>query len=358
MVISAIVGALCLLAPSIIPWGSHFESARRVVPADVDADRRVRPVPVLPVEREHAAHRHDPGAAARHRDVARPRRDAGPEGRGSPPRPAHRPRRPRGRLRPLAPGTSRATGSSRSASTPRTAPWTWSRRTTSAGSQRRATSSAPTSRSSSTSPIPRRTPRRPRTCRASAARAWSCSRSSSAASPSASSSSARSGIDAFTDRDVELAQLLVREASTTFDNARLYDQLRLLAYRDPLTGLANRHRLQDHVDHALARLRGRSPNHAVGAVHRPRSLQAPERPLRAREGRSGAQGHRRAHPDDHPAGRYRRAGWAATSSPSCSRTSTTRASSRRSATGSSRASSSRSSSTTPRRSSARASAMR
>jgi diguanylate cyclase (GGDEF)-like protein len=73
-------------------------------------------------------------------------------------------------------------------------------------------------------------------------------------------SSARSK---FTDRDVELAQLLVREASTTFDNARLYDQLRLLAYRDPLTGLANRHRLQDHVDHALARLRGRSPNHAA-----------------------------------------------------------------------------------------------
>jgi diguanylate cyclase (GGDEF)-like protein len=68
---------------------------------------------------------------------------------------------------------------------------------------------------------------------------------------------------AFTERDVELAQLLVREASTTFDNARLYDELRLLAYRDPLTGLANRHRLQEHVDHALARLRGRSPNHAA-----------------------------------------------------------------------------------------------
>jgi diguanylate cyclase (GGDEF)-like protein len=65
---------------------------------------------------------------------------------------------------------------------------------------------------------------------------------------------------AFTDRDVELAQLLAREASTTFDNARLYDELRQLAYRDPLTGLANRSRLQDRVDHALARLRGRSPN--------------------------------------------------------------------------------------------------
>jgi diguanylate cyclase (GGDEF)-like protein len=68
---------------------------------------------------------------------------------------------------------------------------------------------------------------------------------------------------AFSDRDVELAMLLVREAAVTFDNARLTEQLRQLAYRDPLTGLANRSRLQDRVDHALDRLRGRSPNHAA-----------------------------------------------------------------------------------------------
>ncbi len=66
--------------------------------------------------------------------------------------------------------------------------------------------------------------------------------------------------NAFTERDIEIAQLLVREAAVTFENARLTDELRLLAYRDPLTGLANRSRLQDRVDHALARLRGRSPN--------------------------------------------------------------------------------------------------
>jgi diguanylate cyclase (GGDEF)-like protein len=36
-----------------------------------------------------------------------------------------------------------------------------------------------------------------------------------------------------------------------------------MAYRDPLTGLANRSRLQDRVDHAIARLLGRSPNHAA-----------------------------------------------------------------------------------------------
>ena len=68
---------------------------------------------------------------------------------------------------------------------------------------------------------------------------------------------------AFTDKDIDLARLLVREAAVTFDNARLYDELRQLAYRDPLTGLANRSRLQDRVDHALARLQGRSPNHAA-----------------------------------------------------------------------------------------------
>jgi diguanylate cyclase (GGDEF)-like protein len=72
---------------------------------------------------------------------------------------------------------------------------------------------------------------------------------------------ARSG--AFSERDVELAKMLVREAATTFDNARLYDELRQLAFRDPLTGLANRSRLQDRVDHALERTRGRSPKHAA-----------------------------------------------------------------------------------------------
>ena len=68
---------------------------------------------------------------------------------------------------------------------------------------------------------------------------------------------------AFSERDVELATMLVREASVTFDNVRLHDELRQLAYIDPLTGLANRSRLQDRIDHALERLRGRSPNHVA-----------------------------------------------------------------------------------------------
>ena len=70
-------------------------------------------------------------------------------------------------------------------------------------------------------------------------------------------------VKAFTERDVELAELLVREAAVTFDNARLHEEIRQLAFRDPLTGLANRSRLQDRVDHALDRLRGRSPNQAA-----------------------------------------------------------------------------------------------
>ncbi len=68
---------------------------------------------------------------------------------------------------------------------------------------------------------------------------------------------------AFGDRQIELAQLLVREAAVTFDNARLYDELRQQAYLDSLTGLANRARFHERVEHALARLRGRSPLHAA-----------------------------------------------------------------------------------------------
>jgi diguanylate cyclase (GGDEF)-like protein len=68
---------------------------------------------------------------------------------------------------------------------------------------------------------------------------------------------------AFSERQVVLAELLAREAAVTFDNARLYDELRQLAYRDPLTGLDNRARLQDRVEHALERIRGRSPHHAA-----------------------------------------------------------------------------------------------
>jgi len=69
--------------------------------------------------------------------------------------------------------------------------------------------------------------------------------------------------NAFQQRSIELARILAREAATNLDNARLHEEITAQAYRDSLTGLANRARLQERLDHALSRLRGRSPNHAA-----------------------------------------------------------------------------------------------
>ena len=74
-------------------------------------------------------------------------------------------------------------------------------------------------------------------------------------------SSDRSG--AFDDRGIELAGLLAREAAISLENARLYDQLHHQAFRDGLTGLANRVLFHDRVTHALDRLRGRSQHAAA-----------------------------------------------------------------------------------------------
>ncbi|HEX5241276.1 MAG TPA: EAL domain-containing protein [Candidatus Limnocylindrales bacterium] len=68
---------------------------------------------------------------------------------------------------------------------------------------------------------------------------------------------------AFDARRVELATLLTREAALTFDNVRLHGEIREQAFRDALTGLDNRSRFQERVQHALDRLRGRSPLHAA-----------------------------------------------------------------------------------------------
>jgi diguanylate cyclase (GGDEF)-like protein len=68
---------------------------------------------------------------------------------------------------------------------------------------------------------------------------------------------------AFDEREVELAKLLTSEAALTFDNARLHGEIKEQAFRDPLTGLANRSRFQERVEHSLDRLRGRSPKHAA-----------------------------------------------------------------------------------------------
>jgi diguanylate cyclase (GGDEF)-like protein len=67
----------------------------------------------------------------------------------------------------------------------------------------------------------------------------------------------------FTERGIQLAQLLAREAAVSLENARLYDQIHHQAFRDALTGLANRILFHDRVTHVLDRLRGRSPQRAA-----------------------------------------------------------------------------------------------
>ncbi|HEX5591382.1 MAG TPA: EAL domain-containing protein [Candidatus Limnocylindrales bacterium] len=68
---------------------------------------------------------------------------------------------------------------------------------------------------------------------------------------------------AFTDRAIELAQILAREAAVSLENARLYDEIHHQAFRDALTGLANRTLFHDRVSHVLDRIRGRSPRRAA-----------------------------------------------------------------------------------------------
>src|SRR5204863_7027738 len=68
---------------------------------------------------------------------------------------------------------------------------------------------------------------------------------------------------AFDERQIELAKVLTREAALTFDNARLYGEIREQAFRDPLTGLANRSRFHERVGPSLARLRRRPKRVAV-----------------------------------------------------------------------------------------------
>jgi diguanylate cyclase (GGDEF)-like protein len=68
--------------------------------------------------------------------------------------------------------------------------------------------------------------------------------------------------NAFDPRVIELARILSREAAINLDNARLHEEITAQAFRDPLTALANRARLQERLEHSLARMRGRSPDHA------------------------------------------------------------------------------------------------
>src|SRR5262249_8200456 len=67
----------------------------------------------------------------------------------------------------------------------------------------------------------------------------------------------------FSEHGVELAQLLAREAAVSLENARLYDEIHDQAFRDALTGLANRRLFLERLTHVLDRLRGRSARRAA-----------------------------------------------------------------------------------------------
>jgi diguanylate cyclase (GGDEF)-like protein len=60
----------------------------------------------------------------------------------------------------------------------------------------------------------------------------------------------------FSDRNVALAQLLAREAAVSLENARLYDEIHDQAFRDALTGLANRRLFLERLTGVLERRRG------------------------------------------------------------------------------------------------------
>ena len=60
----------------------------------------------------------------------------------------------------------------------------------------------------------------------------------------------------FDRRRLELASTMATEAAMALENARLHDELRRLAYHDPVTGLANRTLFLERLEEALARSAG------------------------------------------------------------------------------------------------------
>jgi diguanylate cyclase (GGDEF)-like protein len=70
----------------------------------------------------------------------------------------------------------------------------------------------------------------------------------------------------FDGRRLELAMTLATEAAILLDNARLYEQTRVRAFHDPLTGLPNGRLLNDRVEHAIVRL-GRRPDELLALLY-------------------------------------------------------------------------------------------
>ncbi len=70
----------------------------------------------------------------------------------------------------------------------------------------------------------------------------------------------------FDGRRLELAKVLAGEAAILLDNARLYEETRVRAFSDPLTGLPNGGLLEDRVEHAILRL-GRRPDEMLALLY-------------------------------------------------------------------------------------------
>ena len=87
----------------------------------------------------------------------------------------------------------------------------------------------------------------------------------------------------FSDRSVQLAQLLAREAAFSLENARLYDEIHDQAFRDSLTGLANRSLFMDRLAHALDPPSG-AESSPRDPFPRPRRLQGRQRQPGPRRG--------------------------------------------------------------------------
>ncbi len=73
-------------------------------------------------------------------------------------------------------------------------------------------------------------------------------------------------IERFDGRRLELAKTLATEAAILLDNARLYEETRVRAFHDPLTGLPNGRLLDDRVEHAIVRL-GRRPDEMLALLY-------------------------------------------------------------------------------------------
>ena len=136
----------------------------------------------------------------------------------------------------------------------------WSRTTTSRTSRRRSASSSARRPSSSTPTTP--TPTRPRSCSFArrATRSSRCCRSWSRASRSGSSSSSRGRPSPSTPSGSQLGRTMANEAAMALENARLYEDARNLADRDPLTGFFNHRFLHERLGEEIVRAqRGRRP---------------------------------------------------------------------------------------------------